>query len=192
MATTAIRGKDWVFNAFWAACGEPTSPKCSLNIPITFLFKNGRPFKNLCTDLNSGFIKRIILEDVVVDRMENENGLRGESFRQLRAVRQLLLEFADKSGYSTTSADCICCKVWYSCIIIYSMKDCCIGFLQRRTDGRVDNQQVWPSFAQRAVADASSVYSGTRPFIKHSNRKFFNYPSGWFCEVVRFRITNSH
>jgi hypothetical protein len=116
MAATAIRGKDWVFNAFWAACGDSNSPKCSINIPITFIFNCGKPTKTLTTDLRSGYIKRIILEDISVERTETERGLRGDNFRNLRVIRQLLLEFSEISGYTNLqdNDDPFVCKVFYS------------------------------------------------------------------------------
>lgn len=104
MAATAIRGKDWVFNAFWAACGEPTAPKCSMEIPVTFIFKNGKPIKIIRTDVR-GFLERVALEEVVLERTETERGLRGEMFKSLRVLRQLLFKYREEKGYPNEAYD---------------------------------------------------------------------------------------
>ena len=31
------RNRDWIFTALWAAASNPSAPKCSLTIPLTFL-----------------------------------------------------------------------------------------------------------------------------------------------------------
>lgn len=113
MSATAIRGKDWVFNAFWAACGESSANRCSINIPITFIFKHGKPVKSLTTDLRTGYIKRVSLDDVIIERTEGERGFRGEAFKTLRAVRQLLLEYSADHGYdnSQNTEEPVLCKV---------------------------------------------------------------------------------
>ena len=104
MAATAIRGKDWVFNAFWAACGEPSAPKCSMEIPITFIFKNGKPVKVIRTD-SRGFLERVALEEIMLERTETERGLRGEMYKSLRALRQLLFKFREEKGYPSAAHD---------------------------------------------------------------------------------------
>lgn len=95
---TAIRGKDWVFNAFWAACGEPTAPKCSMEIPITFIFKSGKPIKVIRTDTR-GFLERVSLDEIQMERLDNDRGLRGEMYKYLRVLRQLLFKFRIEKGY---------------------------------------------------------------------------------------------
>lgn len=99
MSSTSIRGKDWVFNAFWAAAGEGSAPKCLLQIPVTFIFREDRPFKALGTDI-SGTIQRISLEDVELDRNDTDNGFRGEYYRTIRAMRNVLIDFSVRNGYS--------------------------------------------------------------------------------------------
>lgn len=100
---TAIRGKDWIFNAFWAASlsGNSSGARCSLNLPITFLFKDGYPSKTVMTDTSTGFIKRVALEEEsVIDRVHNnEKGLRGESYKELRVLRKFLIDFSESNGY---------------------------------------------------------------------------------------------
>lgn len=98
MSATAIRGKDWVFNAFWAACGENNAPKCLVNIPVTTIIKDGKPFKTLWTD-GAGVVRRIILEDIPVERAEVDKGFRGDSLRTIRAMRKVLLDYCLNNGY---------------------------------------------------------------------------------------------
>lgn len=115
MTATAIRGKDWIFNAFWAACGESNAPRCSVSIPVTIMFNNGSPFKALSNDHGSGTVRRIDLYNVPTERNGGERGFRGESFRTIRALRQLLLEYAAANGYdqyqADTSQEIILCNV---------------------------------------------------------------------------------
>lgn len=98
MSVTAVRGKDWVFNAFWVACGESNAPKCSISIPITSIFRDGKPFKTLGTD-ELGLVKRIMLEDVPMERNDSERSFRGYSVKTIRALRKLLLEYSLGAGY---------------------------------------------------------------------------------------------
>lgn len=93
-----MRGKDWVFSAFWVACGEANAPKCAVNIPVTCLFKDGKPFKTVWTD-ETGIVKRIMLEDVPLDRETSERGYRGTSVRTLRALRKVLIEYSLHKDY---------------------------------------------------------------------------------------------
>lgn len=98
MSVTAVRGKDWVFNAFWVACGESNAPKCSISIPITSIFRDGKPFKTLGTD-EAGLVKRIMLEDIAMERSDNERSFRGYAVKTIRALRKLLLEYSLGAGY---------------------------------------------------------------------------------------------
>lgn len=102
---TSIRGKDWVFNALWAAAssdqqdGSSSMPPCVLNIPFTTIFKDGQPHKALQTDPTSGKLVKISLERVQIDRLEPDYGFKGTSFRQLRAFRKLLSDFSSRYRY---------------------------------------------------------------------------------------------
>ena len=120
---TAIRGKDWIFNAFWAASlsGNSSGTKCSLNLPVTCIFKDGYPSKTVMTDNQTGFIKRVVLDDESLsDRIHNiEKGLRGESFKELRALRKLIINFSESNGYNNAQSqqeEPFICKV--SCKMI--------------------------------------------------------------------------
>lgn len=57
---SSIRGKDWMFNALWAACGDVQAPRFQVPIPFTALFRDGRPFRSLTCD--KGCVRRILLE----------------------------------------------------------------------------------------------------------------------------------
>lgn len=97
MSATAIRGKDWVFNALWAAADLPK--KCALNIPLTCIFKEGMPFKTLCTD-PAGNIRRVDLDKVDLDRLSYVNTFRGDDMRRLLALRKILEERAREANYA--------------------------------------------------------------------------------------------
>lgn len=121
---TAIRGKDWIFNALWAACGEAQVPRyallrcafiicgfsllfcfrCSMNIPITFIFNNGQPFKCLETNTNNGYIVRVSLDESsepLTSSASFSSSLRGENFRLLFQCRELLGRFSRINEYDT-------------------------------------------------------------------------------------------
>ena len=104
MSVTAIRGKDWVFNAFWA-CGELSAKKCTLTIPVTTLFRDGKPFKCLGTD-DAGLVRRVDVDEIILERTEKDLGFRGESLKRLRVLRAHLIDFADKNGYIEYQQDC--------------------------------------------------------------------------------------
>lgn len=99
--STSIRGKDWVFNALWAVSGNAGSEKgsCTLSIPVTFLFKDGQPAKTIMTDIQTGRLEKIHLEDIVIDRFDYSDGFRGASLRSMRALRKLLDDFTMAHGY---------------------------------------------------------------------------------------------
>lgn len=114
MSATTIRAKDWIFNAIWAASGERGAPKCYITIPITFIFKNGKPIKALATDRN-GVVERVSLESVEEERTDRERGFRGENFRTIRAFRKLLIQFSDTNRYGEyqyNEAEILICKVF--------------------------------------------------------------------------------
>ena len=98
MSVTALREKDWVFNAFWVACGEPAAPKCTVRVPVTCLFKNGKPFKTLGSD-ELGIVRRVNLEDIPTERLNSDRGVRGPASKMLNALRKVLIEYSDKNGY---------------------------------------------------------------------------------------------
>lgn len=125
MSITAIRGKDWVFNALWAACQGPSefmgrtnggdaiddgdgslrsktsSSSCILSIPFTCIFQNGLPAKCLMTDKTSGQIKRVFLDSQEPSRSDSKLGFRGLSLQSLRALHKYLHAFHESEGYDS-------------------------------------------------------------------------------------------
>ena len=114
MALTSIRGKDWVFQALWAACpatsmslvtdsAQPSPSTCFLNIPVTILFKDGLPNKTLMTDDPTGRIKRIYLEKIEFDRVYDQHTTGrasiGSKEYTFRAMRKVLNDFSVQNQY---------------------------------------------------------------------------------------------
>ena len=128
---TAIRGKDWIFNAFWAACLSPanSSTRCALNIPVTALFKDGLPCKAVATDPSRGLVEKVSLDDETNFYGIDENnsgsagkfdyGFRGDSLKCLRYLRKLLIDFSLKHDYGSyqklnlKNDHPFICKVWH-------------------------------------------------------------------------------
>ncbi len=123
MSLTAIRGKDWAFQALWASCPASTaslvdssndrevnSGGCFLNIPITCLFKDGVPNKCMMTDENTGRIKRLYLERIVIDRVQERihrgHGAAPPMQNQLfRAMLKVLMDYSRINGYDIRQDD---------------------------------------------------------------------------------------
>jgi hypothetical protein len=99
--TTVIRGKDWVFNALWAACGSGVygSNQCILNIPVTFTFKDGKPNKVITTDPATGKVTRMFLDSIQLERFDYSKGFRGSSLHDLRALRKVLDDYSIENRY---------------------------------------------------------------------------------------------
>lgn len=124
MSLTSIRGKDWAFQALWASCPTSSTPSlvdpnndrqvnpnaCLLNIPITCLFKDGMPSKCLMTDDSTGRIKRIYLERIVIDRVQERiqrgHGTGPPMQNQIfRAMLKVLLDYSQQNGYDVRQDD---------------------------------------------------------------------------------------
>ena len=73
--------------------------RCVINIPFTCIFREGQPFKSLETDKQTGAVKRVIFEDVPVDRKQDDQGFRGDSNRMLRILRYLIADFHKENEY---------------------------------------------------------------------------------------------
>eukprot|EP01040_Poterioochromonas_malhamensis_P013046 gene13046-14311_t len=104
---TSIRGKDWIFNALWGACGPGVygSASCVLNIPITFLFKDGLPVKVLTTDPSTGKLQRIYLDQIQLSRFDFSEGFRGPAMHSLRGVLKLLEDYQLQNQYNAHQDD---------------------------------------------------------------------------------------
>ena len=64
-----------------------------MNMPITFLFRNGEPFKALMTDEDRGEVVRVNMDNVELD-VSDTGAMRGGSNRRMGAMRKLLLDYA--------------------------------------------------------------------------------------------------
>lgn len=96
-----IRDHDWIFNALWMACGDKRVPKCSMNIPVTVIFKEGVPLKAVETDRESGLVERLDLgHKRFAERDLGEVGFQDLRHRSLRALRKVLLEFSDANRFA--------------------------------------------------------------------------------------------
>ena len=117
---TSIRGREWAFNIFWAGSDDPQTPKCSIYIPFTCMFKSGSPIKSVYSDPVTGVIKKISLENVPPVRDGSERGFRGESFKLLSSLRRMLIEYSSKSEYDKAQkarnphAEPFLCKVLFT------------------------------------------------------------------------------
>ena len=112
---TRVRGPEWIFNALWTTCGDPSATKyryfyninillhiyrCNVNIPLTFIFKDGRPVKALHTDAATRCVSRVQLDDIDLrDRTIGERGFQGEYFNVLRVFRKLILQHMESGPY---------------------------------------------------------------------------------------------
>ena len=95
---TSIKGKSFLFNAIWAAVGDTefTSVhgyrhkpvRCNVPIPLTFMFKDGEPFKALTMDKNN-LIVRVSPEDVSL----YENARSDATNRGMKQYRNMLLDY---------------------------------------------------------------------------------------------------
>ena len=47
---TSIDSKDFVFHSLWTTTGDDSAPRCDIEIPLTFLWKKGEPFRGLTYD----------------------------------------------------------------------------------------------------------------------------------------------
>jgi len=95
---TAIRGKDWIFNAIWSSCGVEKAPRCIMHMPISFLFRNGEPFKALMTDEDRGEVVRVNMDNVDLEEKDTE-GIRGPSNRRIRVMRKLVIDYMEYHNY---------------------------------------------------------------------------------------------
>jgi hypothetical protein len=121
---TAIRGKDWIYTALWSSCGpDSQAPRCIINVPLTFLFKDGQPHKAVITDIVTGYVKRVLLEDIPIDRTVGESGFKGENFKKLRLMRQVLLDYQSQCGYALVQSQSgqqepVLCSVNKCCVCL--------------------------------------------------------------------------
>ncbi len=69
-----------------------------MNMPITFLFRNGEPFKAIMTDEERGEVVRVNMDNIDLEERDNE-GIRGASNRRIRVMRKLVLDYLGYHNY---------------------------------------------------------------------------------------------
>jgi hypothetical protein len=121
-APTAIRGKDWVFNALWASCADKTL-KFLLTIPVTFILRDGQPYRGItsCNDTADSsaqsIIKRLSLDAVDERALGDSSSFRGHTNKGFRLIRQHLIDFQKKNGFDEGQANVeepLFCHIFYS------------------------------------------------------------------------------
>ena len=105
METEAVfRGKEWIFDALWGSCIDPTAPKCWINIPLTFIFKDSLPYKAIISETETGVIKRLELDEIGANLKIGENAFQDDQDNKvnkyLRITRKLLIEYSVTNEYS--------------------------------------------------------------------------------------------
>ncbi len=106
MESEAIfRSKEWIFDALWGSCIDPTAPKCWINIPLTIIFKDGSPHKAVLSETDTGVIKRIELDEIELHLKIGENAFQDDQDnnkvgKYLRVIRKLLIECSVTNEYS--------------------------------------------------------------------------------------------
>ena len=63
-----------------------------MQMPITFLFRNGEPFKALMTDPERGEVVRVNMDNVEVD-IKDTGSMRGASNQRFAAMRKLVIDY---------------------------------------------------------------------------------------------------
>ncbi len=105
METEAVfRGKEWIFDALWGSCIDPTAPKCWINIPLTFIFNDSLPYKAILSETETGVIKRLELDEIGLNLKIGENAFQDDQDskvnKYLRITRKLLIEYSVTNEYS--------------------------------------------------------------------------------------------
>ena len=119
---TAQRSKDFVFNALWAAVGETefTSVqgyrhkpvRCEVKVPLTFVFKDGEPWRAVSMDRANQVIVRVPLEEPsLYDDARSDAVNRG-----MKQYRNMLMEYQRANRYGecqANPADPLLCTVTF-------------------------------------------------------------------------------
>jgi hypothetical protein len=122
------RGRDWLYNTLWDAVGEARGSvremavRCSVNIPVTLLFKDGEPHKALSMDSSDRFIQRVSLQDKDASELEIRDPEQADYAntinpeRQVKRYRTLLLDYQSRfryDRYQTQNAEPFICTATY-------------------------------------------------------------------------------
>jgi len=73
--------------------------RCSVNIPATFIFRSGLPFKGICSDELTGSVKRINIDHIVNLTDSSEMSFISNDERKLNDVRKILIEYSKKYAH---------------------------------------------------------------------------------------------
>ena len=96
----SVDNKDFIFNTLWTTTvDEDSTSKCKVEIPLTFIWKNGSPFRVLSYDSNYKEVIRINFEHMMVERSVGVDPTIGQSNQKLSFFRKLLIEYQDKRKY---------------------------------------------------------------------------------------------
>jgi hypothetical protein len=110
MGEINYRGKEWVYNALWAASG---SILCKVNIPLTIIFRNGEPWKAIGMGAGSQDKKSIV--KISIGEQNDPDSINRRNSNNISDVyRKLLVDYQRKNNYDScqsSHSDPIFCKV---------------------------------------------------------------------------------
>ena len=87
-----------------------TAFRCNVSIPVTVIFRDGRPFKALCTDRSHRNLKRVNIEEAINEELTDlhmDTTFRGDSNKHLRACYQMLKDFQHSNGYELNQRESV-------------------------------------------------------------------------------------
>ena len=80
----SVDNKDFIFNTLWTSTvDEDATSKCKVEIPLTFLWKNGLPFRALTYDTNYKEVIRVNFEHIIFERSIGVDPTIGQSNQKL-------------------------------------------------------------------------------------------------------------
>jgi hypothetical protein len=116
MGEINYRGREWVYNALWAASG---SILCKVNIPLTIIFRNGEPWKAI--GMGAGSQDKKSIAKISVGEPNAIDSIDRRSSKTISdAYRKLLLDYQRKNNYDScqsSHSDPLFCKVSTTIII---------------------------------------------------------------------------
>ena len=102
---TSIQDKSWIYHQFWTSTGDPRSPSCELDIPYVFIFRNGLPVRCLGTDFNTKCVIRVPFLERTFEREVGKAIVESNSNRAIESMRQFLIEYGHRRGYTDAQGD---------------------------------------------------------------------------------------
>jgi hypothetical protein len=103
--------------------------RCLVTIPVTVIFRDGKPFKAVCTDRTHRTIRRVNLDDICVDEsLESriDNSIRGESNKYFRACLRMLKDFQHSNGYELHQREYLDMHSILFATVRPSVTSCCV------------------------------------------------------------------